>query len=133
LSRAHAALGKDLKKLEEAAGALSAQAAGAWNQQLEAARECLAEHFRIEEHNGYMDAVLERAPHLERPVQHLLEEHQQLMQALNALIATAGRLSKLDDTFRQQVREWVKAVRGHESRENNLVEDAFKVDTGAED
>jgi hypothetical protein len=133
LADAHRALLKDLADLErlaEPAVALEAAGAGA---RLEALREHLGKHFRFEEQSGYMQAVLARAPHYERRVQRLREEHDELWNELAALIIQAGGLPARDEEFRQAVRAWVEHVRDHEARENVLVEDTFNTEVAAGD
>jgi hypothetical protein len=102
--------------------------------------ECLAgvrahleDHFRFEEEGGYMQAVLARAPHLERRVNHLRGEHDELLGSLAALAEEADATPALDEEGRQRVRKWIERVRDHESRENLLVEEAFNRDLAAED
>ena len=132
LRRAHAELRKDLRELEAAART----PAGAGGEEL---RACLGltgahltEHFRLEEQNGYMDAVLQRDPNRERAVRHLQDEHRRLAASLDALLeAAAGRGPP--EALRAGVLSWVERVRDHEARENALVQDTFNVDLSAED
>jgi hypothetical protein len=49
------------------------------------------------------------------------------------LIEQAKAATSLDDSFREEVRGWVERVRQHAARENELVQDAFNLDIGAED
>jgi hypothetical protein len=90
-------------------------------------------HFRFEEQDGYMKAVLTRAPQHERKVRGLREEHDELWKSLADLIRQAGTLPALNDPFRQDLQAWIARVRDHEARENRLVEDAFNVDETAAD
>jgi hypothetical protein len=133
LSRAHGSLLEDLRKLEEAAGPASGVHAEELAARLAATRAHITEHFRFEEQNGYMDAVRKREPRLERTVQDLAEEHQQLAQALDALLGEVRAARPVSAAFRTHVQDWVKAVRQHEQRENDLVQDAFAVDIGTKD
>jgi hypothetical protein len=131
LRRAHADLGKDLRELEAAARApagLTEMAA-----RLDRTRLHLAEHFRFEEEDGYMTAVLQRDPNRERTIQHLRDEHRRLAEALAALLDEAAAGRGPGEALREQVLAWVAGVRDHESRENALVQDAFNVDLSAED
>jgi hemerythrin-like domain-containing protein len=133
LSRAHAALLQDLRTLEEAVRPSSGEGLPELRARLGATHTHIAEHFRFEEQNGYMDAVRKREPRLERTVQQLAEEHRQLTQSLDALIGEARTAANLDDSFRERVVAWVEEVRQHEIRENDLVQDVFNLDIGAED
>jgi hypothetical protein len=133
LGRAHAALLEDLRKLEEAVLPASREGPAELRARLDATRRHLAEHFRFEEQNGYMDAVRKREPRLERTIQQLAEEHRRLAESLDGLIAQAGSAGRLEARFREQVRGWVADVQQHEIRENDLVQDAFNLDISAED
>jgi hypothetical protein len=127
---AHVALGKDLRELTAAArapsGTLPELAAC-----LERTQVHLAEHFRFEEENGYMDAVLQRDPNRERTVGHLRDEHRRLAESLEALRALAA--GGPGEALRTKVLAWVESVRDHESRENALVQEVFNVEVSAED
>ena len=133
LARAHVALLADLRELEQATGSSSGKRLAELRVRLSTTRTHLAEHFRFEEQNGYMDAVQKREPRLERVIQQLSEEHGELAQSLAVLIEQAKAVTSLDCPFREAVRRWIKRVREHEVRENELVQDAFDLDIGAED
>ena len=131
LRHAHATLLSDLKKLEVAARAASDAAPEELAAQLRRTRAHLAEHFRFEEENGYMSAVLLRDPNQERHVQQSRDEHRRLFAALESLLDGAGQGA--GEGLRAKVLEWVTAVRRHEEREDALVQNVFNVETGAED
>jgi predicted PilT family ATPase len=133
LTRAHEALLEDLRKLAEAVRPASTEGLAELRARLDATRGHIAEHFRFEEQNGYMDAVRKREPRLERTIQQLADEHRELLQSLDAVIEEARAAPGLDGTLREEVRQWGEAVRRHEVRENDLVQDAFNLDIGAED
>jgi hypothetical protein len=132
LRRAHAALEKDLLRLEEAARPPSAVGHAELGARLQRTRGRLTEHFGFEEENGYMDAVLERDPNRERTVRHLHDDHRRLLESLDALRGRAAGGGP-PETLRADVLAWLASVRDHESRENALVQDAFNVDLSAED
>jgi hypothetical protein len=133
LRQAQAALLEDLRNLEAASRAAPREGPGELRARLEATRAHLAEHFRLEEQNGYLEAVRKREPRLERTVQQLAEEHRRLLQALEALIDEARWPRCLGEPFQAEVWGWVERVRQHEVRETDLVQDAFNLDLGAED
>ena len=133
LVRAHKALMKDLTTLHEAAKPGSGEGVVALIARLGATRVHLTEHFRFEEQNGYMDTVREREPRLERAMHQLAEEHGELRKSLDGLIKEAGDATSLGDGLREAIRTWIERVRQHEARENDLVQDAFDLDIGAED
>jgi nucleotide-binding universal stress UspA family protein len=134
LGRAHTALLGDLRRLEEAARRASGEVGpGELRARLRATQAHLTEHFRLEEQNGYMEAVRNRQPHLERTIQQLAGEHRELAQVLEALIEEGRSARCLGKPFRDEVHKWVERVRQHEARENDLVQDAFNLEMGAED
>jgi hypothetical protein len=133
LDRAHTALLEDLRKLEIAADAATGRGLAALRARLGTTRTHLAEHFRFEEQDGYMDAVRKQQPRLERAVGELAEEHRKLAQGLDAMILQAATAKSLDDAFRAKVRAWVEQVRGHERREVDLIQAAFNLDIGTKD
>ena len=133
LGRAHVALLADLRELEQSARPSSGEGLAGLRARLGATQTHVTEHFRFEEQNGYMEAVLKREPRLERAIQQLAEEHRSLAQSLAVLVERAKAGTSLDDPFREEVRGWVERVRQHEARENEVVQDAFNLDIGAED
>jgi hypothetical protein len=133
LRRAHAVLEKDLCDLEEAARAPLPVGRTEWGGRLERTRARLAEHFALEEEDGYMEGVLQRNPNREREVRHLQAEHLQLMEALDALRGKAGTEGGFPDRLGAEVLAWVAGVRSHEHREDALVQEAFNRDVSAED
>jgi hypothetical protein len=133
LAKAHRALLEDLRDLERGTRPSSAAGPKEVSARLEGLRTHLEDYFRFEEQNGYMQAVLARAPHMERTVNHLRGEHDELRRALAALAEEAGGAQALGADFREKMRQWIKRVRDHEARENLLVEDAFNRDLAAED
>ncbi len=133
LGRAHAALLADLRELEQAARPSSREGLVELRARLVATQTHVTEHFRFEEQNGYMDAVRKREPRLERTVLHLAEEHRQLAQALDALVQEAETAVGPDSGFDERIRAWVDRLRQHEARENELFQNAFNLDIGAED
>jgi hypothetical protein len=131
--RAHAALERDLRKLEEAVGSSSGMSPAEVVARLGATQTHVREHFCFEEQDGYMDTIRQREPRLERAIQHLVEEHRQLAQSLEALLGEARTAPSLHEAFRDKVRTWVGRLRGHEAHEIDLVQEAFNWDIGAED
>jgi hemerythrin len=133
LRQAHVALHRELAGLEQAARSPSGTDSADMRSLLERTRADILEHFRFEELNGYMNAVLDREPNLARTVENLREEHRQIAQELDSLIERTKTERALDDVFRDRVRLWIESVRRHETDENTLVQDAFNVDFAAED
>jgi hypothetical protein len=133
LHRAHVRLLEDLRGLEGTARPSSGEGLPELRARLGATRTHIADHFRFEEQDGYMEAVRKREPRLERAVRQLAEEHTRLARAMDDLIEVAGASATLNDALGDQVRGWVGQVRQHENRENALVQEAFNLDIGAED
>jgi hemerythrin len=137
LRQAHVALVKDLGKLQD--GAHAPQQQGDLTSPanlaalLQATRAHVAEHFQLEEEQGYMAEVVTEYPHIERTVEQLHQEHRQLLRTLDDLITEVGSVPVLPITIWATIQNWVGAVQAHETRENLLVQDAFNVDLAAED
>jgi len=133
LERAHAALLHDLLELERALRTPEQASLPKLRARLEATQAHIAKHFRFEEQDGYMDAIRKREPRLQRVVDDLAAQHGQLSQLLAVLRADADKANELDVSLVERIRAWLAAVRQHEDRENQLVQDAFNLDLGAED
>lgn len=133
LQQAHAALLEDLQRLEESLHGSPPDDPQPLRTRLGATQTHLLDHFRFEEQDGYMDAFRKQQPRLEHAIGQLAEEHGQLRQALEELIAQAGAASCLDDSLREGVRAWVRRVRQHEARETGLVQEAVNRDIGTKD
>jgi hypothetical protein len=125
LHEAHTDLLRDLLELERAAGLGSREAPEALGARLGRVRTHLTDHFRFEEEGGYMAPVLREEPRFARLVEELLAEHGQMAQTLDALIQEVDRARTWQDVPREKVRVWVGRVRQHESRENQLVQEAY--------
>ena len=125
LHDAHTTLLRDLQELEKAVSPTSSEGPGELGSRLGKVRTHLADHFRFEEEGGYMAPVLKEEPRFHAQIQELLAEHGQMAQALDAIIEEVGREPAVPDVSRQKVRVWVGQVRRHETRENDLVQEAF--------
>jgi hypothetical protein len=130
LGCAHAALMEDLQKLQ---ALTSAGSLPELRSRLSLIQLHIKEHFRFEEQNGYMDAVRKREPRLERIIDQLADEHRQIADGLDSLIATATGNGQPSPKFCEEVQHWIERVRQHEFRENDLVQEAFNTDTTAVD
>jgi iron-sulfur cluster repair protein YtfE (RIC family) len=132
LRRVHEALHEDLQALEDAARASGGQPPTELARRLIALRERLATHIVFEEQGGYMKAVRESEPRLEPIVQKLEDDHKRVMQSLCDLIGKAERAAA-DGKLSESVIAWIGDLREHEARENEVFEEAFNSDLGAED
>jgi hypothetical protein len=126
-------LQEELRVLEEWAAASGTADPAELVECLARLRTHLAEHFRLEEAEGYGVTVLVRAPHRERAVQALLKEHGELSRLLEGLTRTAASARCVTDELRETLRAWIHRLRRHESQENLLFEDAFDLECCAED
>lgn len=102
-------------------------------------RDRLAMHFALEEAYGYLDDALQQAPRLSERAAQLRGEHRELYLALWNLAERAeaqayrelphGSLGSLVREF-----HWFDtALKTHEARENQLIQDALDSDLGAGD
>jgi hypothetical protein len=133
LGQAHKALLTDLQELEQAVLSSSGKCLAELRTRLAQAGAHIIEHFRFEEQDGYMAAVRKGEPRLERTVQELAEEHRQLKQTFDGLMKKTRAATSLDDALRAEIRGWIEHIHLHERRENDLVQDTFNLDIGAED
>jgi iron-sulfur cluster repair protein YtfE (RIC family) len=133
LGRAHDALRVDLQKLENAIRPVSGTSLAQLRRCLARTRTHVLMHFQLEEQNGYMEVIRKREPRLERPIQQLAEEHQQLAKTLDALVLQVDAAAFVGDLLREEIRTWIERIRQHEIRENEFVQEAFDLDISAED
>jgi hypothetical protein len=137
LGHEHVSLLTHLSCLEEEVGPKTADCSGILLDRLREVRATLQSHFHFEEQGGYMSYILaEDAPHLYRAAQELLAEHGRLRDDLEKLIASAAGVppeSLVTAAVRERVNHWVQLVRGHEGRENRLINQACNQDIGADD
>ncbi len=133
LHQTHQALFKNLEELDETAARSGTDRSEDLRKKLAATQTLLAEHFGLEEQNGYMDALEVREPRLDRALRELVHEHRQLTTSLDALIEEAGGSTTLNEALLDRVQAWIAGVRRHEHRENELVQDAFNLDLGSGD
>jgi len=129
----HKLLSEDLDYLEEKVGSAGTVTPAALSERLHALRTRLAEHFGVEEQDGYAQTVLARAPQLDRKVRKALSEHAELMKSLEVLMQQVQASQSLNDSLRESLGAWIHRFRQHESQENLLIEDAFNVEVPAED
>lgn len=133
LALAHTALMDDLGNLETAVRPGSSQSTAEIRAELGRTQAHITKHFLSEERGGYMDAVRKREPRFEHVIQELREEHQALASAMESLIQHANAASVPDKPLCEEITKWIASLRHHESRENQLVQEAFGLDINAED
>jgi hypothetical protein len=130
LRQAHADLLADLHQLGSATAEMGL---ASLRTNLLKARQDLVNHFRLEEENGYLEEVRKREPCLEQTLLKLAGEHRKLLSKLDDILARLEYPQPVLDELQRQVRLWVHDVRGHEIRENDLIQDAFVHDLGVGD
>lgn len=121
----HTALLRDLQELEKAIALTSREGPGELGSRLENVRTHLANHFRFEEEGGYMARVLKEEPRFSAEIQELLTEHSQMAQTLDTILEEVSRGPTIQDGARQRIRAWISMVRHHETRENDIVQEAY--------
>jgi hemerythrin-like domain-containing protein len=130
LALAHAALLKDIRKLEESISSSEKDPAAVCTL-LKEIKEHVSEHFKFEEKGGYMDQVRKHHPNKEGVIQKLYMEHGHLRQSLDGLVEEAKK--PLDDGFREIVRAWIERIRQHETQENTLIQETLNLEIGDQD
>ena len=133
IDQAHSAFHANLRKLDESVRPASAARLEEVRDELRLVRTHTSEHFRLEEQSEWMDAVRKRGANMERSVDHLLQEHRELLEALDTLIEVVQTARSVDDVVREKVHKWIERVRRHETREDDLIQDAYTLDLGAAD
>ena len=136
LGDAHASILGQLACREEGPEPGTVACAGLLVRRLIEVQASLQCHFRFEEEGGYMSRILADAPYLHRAAQELLAEHGRLSDYLASLIAFAAAFppeSLVTPALREQAHQWLLLVRGHEARENRLIQQACNLDIGTDD
>jgi hypothetical protein len=102
-------------------------------------RDQLALHFALEEAYGYFDDPVEVAPRLSYAAENLRNEHRQLYMRLTHIVERAERLMRSEQLatlalwIGPEFLEFDEALRDHESRENELIYEAYDTDIGTGD
>ena len=94
------------------------------------------EHFRHEESGGYFSEALERAPRLSERADELLGQHPVIVEQLDELQTHATKPSSNEtwwNELEQMFQRFLEVFEEHEVGENELLQNAFLVDIGAED
>jgi len=133
LGGAHTALLTDLTKLKEILQPGSGTSLRQVCAHLAATHRHVSDHFGFEEQNSWIDVVRRQEPRWEHAIQQLVQEHRQLVKSLKTLIEEADAAENLNQAFCERILRWIDRVIDHETRENDLFEDAFVTDLGAGD
>jgi iron-sulfur cluster repair protein YtfE (RIC family) len=99
-------------------------------------RDALVTHFRNEEHDGFFDQIVTRAPQLSRQAQKLTHEHVDFLQHADALIQLAESCAGepiCPATLAAGFHDFSKLLMHHESEENGMLQSAYQDDLGTKD
>ena len=135
------ALADDIGRLQRLAACPSVirRHARAFVRKLETLRDDLAMHFSLEEFFGYLDDPVAAAPRLCERADGLRQEHSILYEQLCGIVESAQQLSDLNHLARlslhvpRRLRAFLDRLAEHESRENELILEAFCDDVGVGD
>ena len=135
--RAHRAeLLESIRALEQALAAPAAGRAGAWAERVTVALVELdadfGEHVRLTEGpDGLYRAVLAAAPHLASSVTRLTDEHTQIKDSIDRLLASPVDIGDVD-AFRESATTFLGSLSRHRQRGADLVYEAYHTDIGGE-
>jgi len=132
MKRAQLALQHQLRELEQLVAPHAADHLPDVRIRLKAVLSLVKEHFRIEEQDGYMNAVKEQDQRFESELQCFRDEHRAMRRELEFLVDEADSLQQIDAEFSESVHGWIDRFRMHEKNEIDLVQEAFDVDVGGE-
>lgn len=93
----------------------------------------VCDQFCLEEQGGYLDDIQVSEPRLQRTIGELSEDHRKLLDALTQIRDDAAVARSVDDVLRHKVRAWIDRFLQHETRENDVIQDAVDSDCGAGD
>lgn len=91
------------------------------------------EHFDEEEEGGFFHEVVTQAPRMTDRAENLKSEHVDLAGTVTELVTMANDAEELSRTLDAKFHEFSKALMHHESKENDLLLDAYELDIGPSD
>lgn len=103
---------------------------------VDALLKTLPREFAIREEGGYMRDILINSPELDPNVQTLLDQHGSLCAQLQKLadqLETVSLFEQQADQLKQQLTDWMEALKAHNRSEEMLVQQAYQQDTGCGD
>lgn len=100
-------------------------------------RTHIKNHMDAEESDGFMEPVLERRPTLSKEVEHLKQEHREIVTWLDQIwnelhVITPEDRLLIEDTC-HRIRHLISALEHHEEHEELLVSFVFSQDIGSHD
>ena len=94
----------------------------------------LLKHFDLEEEGGFMTEVVTAAPHTERKVRDLKNEHARIILNLDNILACLKGLRHTEverlDAIRESIRDLMSTLREHEEEEHILMQKAYNREYG---
>ena len=97
----------------------------------------LERSMAIEEHDGYMDYILEESPQYSKRITSLRKEHDEFRATMSEIMTKLERLAPTDHVGLQVIRQDVHALlrnyEAHNRREASLIQEAVLTDCGAAD
>jgi hypothetical protein len=92
-------------------------------------RDTLRSHFRLEETDGYLEAVMEKRPGLARSIGKLEEQHTQILSDLERVEDACRGSAPIDEIERLALRG-LDLLQKHEFAESDLIQEALGSDLG---
>jgi iron-sulfur cluster repair protein YtfE (RIC family) len=96
-------------------------------------QEHLREHFHEEEDGGFFKEIVSQAPRMSDRADAIENEHVDLSTAVDELVSVASKESELCKTMEAGFHDFSKALMHHETKENELLLDAYEEDIGSAD
>lgn len=132
-SPAHEALRADLRDLEVIANPAAPQGIDKLRRRLGEVKAHALKHFASEEEGGWFDHVKRDHPRLTKAIQELVDEHVRLRLALEGLAEACAAATSIDAPIRERLKAFIATMRAHESREDDLIQEAYNRDIGPAD
>jgi hypothetical protein len=92
-------------------------------------RDTLRSHFRLEETDGYLEAVIEKRPGLMRSIRKLEEQHKQILSDLERIEEACRKKASVEEIERLALRG-LDLLQKHEAAESDLIQEALGSDLG---
>lgn len=96
----------------------------------------MLKHFDLEEEGGFMQDVLDVAPHSGQKVDQLKDEHEQIIKNLDRLTMRLKGIKERDDSHLDKIRAGLSKIlsdiRAHENEEHILIQKAYYREYGGE-
>ena len=139
LKKEHDYIDEITRKIEKLVAAIKPQRpALEWSssllENLSSLREHLEKHFEFEETGGFMEEVMKALPNISPEVDSLRRDHQILFFEINDLYRRAERLildsGPTSREIGEDIKHFLRLLRVHERKENDLVLRVFLDDVG---